>query len=182
MGETFQIYVKSTSNCEGLPLQSFERLGPEWTGESLRLPFGEGEEIQTLEVVGWTDLHLGSPCPVHVARVRWLPHDRPDISSGPAEAQEGYLVWGGNSGVRILHDDAEPTPGVDDHLPPGYGRPIVWVALENVGDFPADVQNTLERAMCERCGEILPLSASPYWLDEGRHVWLCDGCADPGKV
>lgn len=136
----FQLYVKNTSNCEGLPLQTFERLGPEWEGENLMLPFGE--DRRTLKVVGWTDLFTGRPCKVHVARVRWLAHDRPDISGGPAEDTEGYLVWGGNSGVRILDDDAEPMPGVDDHLPPGYGRPIVWV--DDVADFPAEVRATVE--------------------------------------
>jgi hypothetical protein len=29
MAETFQLYVKNTSNCEGLSLQTLERLGPE---------------------------------------------------------------------------------------------------------------------------------------------------------
>ena len=125
--DQFQIYVKATSNCpEGMPLQTFLRLGPEWTGESLVLPFGPEGEERYLEVVGWTDLFFGSPCAVHVARVRH--------TSGA----EGYLVWGGCAGVRILDDEAEPIPGVDDHLPPGYGRPIVWV--ENVEDFPPEVQ------------------------------------------
>ena len=32
---------------------------------------------------------------------------------------------------------------------------------------------------CERCGRLLPLSASPYYLDEGQSVWLCDECAKP---
>ncbi len=126
MGDQFQIYIKATSNCpDGMPLQTFERLGPEWTGESLILPFGpEGEY---LEVVGWTDLFFGSPCAVHVARVRHVP-----------SGAEGYLVWGGNSGIRILDEDAPGLPGIDDHLPPGWGRPIVWV--EDLGDFPPEVQ------------------------------------------
>jgi len=38
MGKTFEIYVKDTSNCDGLPLQTFERLGAEWTGAALRPP------------------------------------------------------------------------------------------------------------------------------------------------
>ena len=118
------IYVKATSNCEGLPLQIFERLGPEWTGESLELSLGE----ITLEVVGWSDLFGGSPCPVHVARVRWL-GDQP---------LEGYLVWGGNAGVRILYDAAEPTPEVDEHLPRGWGMPVLW--LESVESLPPEVQ------------------------------------------
>jgi len=157
MAETFQIYTKNTSNCEGLPLQTFERLSQEWTGDSLVIPFGPDRE--EFDLVGWTDLFGGSPCAVHVARVRWLPHKRPDLSGGPTEAQVGFLAWGGNSGVRILDPDAEPTPGVDDHLPPGYGRPIVW--LQDEADLPLDVRDVVTRAICEGCGKTLPLSVSP---------------------
>jgi len=175
---TLQLYVKSTSNCEGLPLQNFQPLSPEWTGESVMIPFGE--ELEPLEVVGWTDLFTGRPCAVHVLRVRWLPHQRPDISGGPDRAIEGYLVHGGNSGVRILDDDAEPTPGVDDHLPAGWGRPLVWI--EDEADLPDEVRAVVERHLCERCGEELPTGANPYHLDADAEVWLCEGCADPGEV
>ena len=127
----FQLYVKSTSNCpEGLELQTVERLSPEWTGDSLLLPFGEGAEAAEREVVGWTDLFGGRPCAVHAARVRWL-------------GQDGFLIWGGNSGVRILDDEATPIEGIDDHLPPGYGRPVIWV--EDVADLPVDVQAVVMR-------------------------------------
>ena len=40
MNETIQIYVKATSNCEGMPLQTFELLSSTWTGDKIRLPFG----------------------------------------------------------------------------------------------------------------------------------------------
>lgn len=33
MGKTFEIYVKDTSNCDGLPLQTFERLTLPATGD-----------------------------------------------------------------------------------------------------------------------------------------------------
>jgi len=125
MAETFQFYVKATSNCEALPLQTFERLSPEWTGESLVIPFGP--ESDRLALVGWTDLFGGSPCPVHVVKAR---HGE----------FVGYLVHGGNSGVRILDEHEEPTPGVDEHLPPGWGTPLVWVALDDVGDLPDEVR------------------------------------------
>ena len=177
MRETFELYVKATSNCRTLSLQTFERLGPEWTGEDLRLPFGEGEKIRAYEVVGWTDLHGGSSCPVHVARVRWLP-DLPDIGSRTGE-QVGYLVWGGNSGLRVLDADAEPIPDVDDHLPPGHGWPIVWVSLVAAADLPPEVRAVVERHLCQSCGIELPLSTSPYSLDEGRSVYLCEDCARP---
>ena len=147
------VYVKSTSNCKGLPLQIFERLSPEWTDERLTIPFGPDRE--PMDVVGWTDLYNGCPCNVHVVHARWIPH-RHGISGGPDVPQEGYLVWGGNSGVRILDDEAEPVPGVDDHLPAGYGRPIVWVA--DAGDFPPEVQDVIERHVCGACGTELPAS------------------------
>jgi hypothetical protein len=122
-----QVYVKSTSNCDGLPLTTFEVLSPIWTGESIRIPFGpEGVEH---DVIGWTDLFFGSPAPVHVARVSH-------------RGREGYLIWGGNSGVRVLDDQAEPVPGVDDHLPRGWGQPIIWV--EDPDDLPADVRAVVE--------------------------------------
>ena len=144
-----QLYVKSTSNCEGLPLQTFEELSPIWSGESLLLPFGdpaEGER-QICEVVGWTDLFGGRPCAVHVAKVRWFPQPTQaarKVLSGPPEPIEGWLVWGGNSGVRILDDEVEPIPGLDDHLVArGYGRPIVWV--EDADDLPAEVRAVVGR-------------------------------------
>jgi len=130
MGDKFQIYVKNTSNCEGLPLQTFELLSPEWTGSEVLLPFGP--ERKWLRVVGWTDLFFGSPCAVHVAKVRHLP-----------TGEVGYLVWGGNSGVRILDEDAPVLPGVDDHLPRGWGRPVIWV--EDVEDLPPEVQSVVGR-------------------------------------
>ena len=30
---------------------------------------------------------------------------------------------------------------------------------------------------CQRCGKPLPLSASPYAVDEGESVFLCEECA-----
>jgi len=123
-------YVKSTSNCESLNLQTIKRLSPEWTGNSLTLPFGEGATMRRLEVVGWTDLFGGQPCAIHAAQVRWL-------------GQDGFLIWGGNSGVRILDDEATPIEGIDDHLPAGYGRPVIWV--EDVADLPVDVQAVVTR-------------------------------------
>jgi len=179
MAETFELYVKNTSNCEGLPLQVFARLGPKWSGESLALVFGDGDERRRLTLVGWTDIYNGSPCEVNAVHVRWLPRRQPEISGGPATPQEGFLVYGGNSGVRALDPDGDRKPGTG-HLPPGWGYPIVWVALDDVADFPQEVQDVITRAICQRCGEPLPLGASPYYVDEGRAVDLCDTCANPG--
>jgi len=44
-------------------------------------------------------------------------------------------------------------------------------------DLPAEVRAVVERHLYEGCGEKLPLSASPYHLDEGTSVWLCETCA-----
>lgn len=30
---------------------------------------------------------------------------------------------------------------------------------------------------CESCGKLLPLSSSPYQVDEGESCYLCDECA-----
>ena len=127
------MYVRATSNYgPGLPLETFDRLGPEWSGESLPLPFGEGEDLRILQVVGWSDRNGGQPCPIKVVRVRWRP-------TKPVGAEmAGILVWGGNSGLRILDPEAEPVPGIDDHLPPGYGTPFVWI--EDAGNLPAEVR------------------------------------------
>lgn len=127
MTKTIQIYVKTTSNCEGMPLQTFELLSPIWTGDKIRLPFGEPPRVR--EVVGWTDLFNGQACPVNVAKVR-------------AGDSVGWLVWGGNSGVRILDKTAPVTPGVDEHLPPGYGRAIVWV--NDASELPADARKMVK--------------------------------------
>lgn len=35
---------------------------------------------------------------------------------------------------------------------------------------------------CQRCGKPLSLSASPYWVDEGESVFLCDECEDGEKA
>jgi len=131
---TLQLYVKNTSNCAGMDLQTFETLGPTWEGERLRMWFGTGEwheiwpneaERRELEVVGWTDLFFGSPSPVRVAKVQHA-------------GDVGYLVHGGNSGVRILDEWLESTPLADvSHLPRGYGRPVVWV--EDADDLPPEV-------------------------------------------
>jgi len=125
-----ELYVRATSNYPpGWPLQHFDELSETWTGDDLELPFGEGER-RTLTVVGWSDQFGGRPRPVHVVRVRHVP--------ATGRPVEGWLVYGGNAGVRILDVDAEPIPGVDDHLPRGYGRPFVWV--EDPNDLPAKVR------------------------------------------
>lgn len=156
-----ELYVKQTSNCEAMPLTTFKLLSPTWSGESIDLPFGAYARM--LQVVGWTDLHFGSPCPVKVVKAR-------------RDDQVGYLVYGGNSGVRIM----EPTPGVDDHLPSGWGQPIVWV--ERADDLPDDVRQVVAGANCDRCHKALLESDSPYHLGRDDFVFLCDDCAEDAEV
>lgn len=123
--KTLELYVKSTSNYQaGLPLMSFVLLSEEWVGDRLRLPFGEEGMLHT--VVGWTSLYYGTACPVHVVNVQ------------TREDQVGYLVYGGDSGVRVLDRSVKPILGVDDHLPRGYGLPIIWV--DDLNDMPKAVQ------------------------------------------
>jgi len=116
-----------------MPLTTFEELSPTWSGESLYIPFGPSKgKRKRLKVVGWTDLFNGRPCPVHIVRARH-------------EGVEGYLVYGGNSGVRVLtkkraaKDDATL---YDAHLPPGYGMPIIWI--EDIADLPRKVRAVVE--------------------------------------
>ena len=53
------------------------------------------------------------------------------------------------------------------------------------GEFAAVIDYALAKAVqelaphCEGCGKPLPLSASPYWVDIGESVWLCDECTEP---
>lgn len=126
--EEVTFYTKNTSNCDGLSLTTVRRLGPEWTGDEVVLPFGPEGEAHT--VVGWCDLFGGSPCKVRVFK-----------AVGP-NGEEGYAVLGGNSGVRILDDDVDPIAGVDEHLPRGWGQPLVWV--EDVEDLPEEVREAVE--------------------------------------
>jgi len=64
--ETLNIYVKDCSNCPGgMELQFFELLSPVWSGERVRLPFGEGEQRRAYTVIGWSDLFFGSRSAAH---------------------------------------------------------------------------------------------------------------------
>ncbi len=126
MTKYLQIYVKPNSNCEGLPLTDFERLSNIWTAPSIMLPFGDPPKKR--RVVGWSSLFGGSSCRVELAKVK-----APDGTIG-------YLVSGGDWGVRILARDEYPqTCG---NLPPGYGQPIVWI--DDPNDIPESILNQLK--------------------------------------
>jgi hypothetical protein len=125
MENTLTIYVKPNSNCHGMPLTSFSELSPTWQGEQLVIPFEDGGARRNLPLVGWEDLFFGSPCSLRVVRVRTSGH-------------EGFLIYGGNCGIRILDERAESIPGMDDHLPRGYGTPILWI--DHVEDLPEEAR------------------------------------------
>lgn len=127
-----ELYVKQTSNCpNGLPLIRFELLSPIWEGESVLVPFGDEVDRDYFRVVGWTDLLMGRPCDVKVAKVRF-------------NSSIGFLVWGGNSGVRILDPRREPEDW-EAQLPAGWGMPIVWI--EYAEDIPEDVLAVVEECV-----------------------------------
>lgn len=132
MSEEFELYVKNTSNCEGVPLTAFRELSDVYQDESVNVRFEVEDEYTWLSVVGWTDLFGGSACTVSVAWVE---------NSG----QVGVLIYGGNSGVRILSKKyGQPIEGVDDHLPPGFGQPWVWITREDAGEcLPQDVLSVI---------------------------------------
>lgn len=142
---TLQLYVKNTSNCEGLPLQTFDLLGATWQGESVIIPFvdpgaddgdGADETLIDCEVTGRTDLFFGRPCPVHVAWARRLPQptEAAEAVAGWPDWQRsvGILIWGGNSGVRVTGPGAYAN---------GYGMPIMWLEDETL--LPVDVRTTI---------------------------------------
>ena len=116
------LYVKSTSSCPGMPLETFNVTpGRTWTGDKLTMWFGTGAMRRECEVIGWTDLFFGSPCKVHVVKTTWQgPHD--------GHVHHGYLIYGGNSGVRI----SDPEHGE-------RGMACVWVDASDAGDLPAEV-------------------------------------------
>lgn len=126
MDNTLQIYVKNCTNCpDGMSLTSYELLSEVWSGDSITLPFLENAAWKHYEVVGWTDNLFNNPypdvvrgCPdlVYCAKVR------------SRSEEEGYLVWGGNYGLRINGRD-------------GWGQAVLW--LEYLEDLPKHVQHTV---------------------------------------
>jgi hypothetical protein len=148
--ETLQLYVKNTSNCEGLPLQTFDLLGPTWTGESITIPFvdpgygdGADETIVDCAVTGWTDLFGGWPCPMHVAWARRQPQPTAAaeaVMGWPWQSETGILLWGGNSGLRVTGPGAYAD---------GVGMPIMWLEDETL--LPEDARAVIQPTDQEWC-------------------------------
>jgi hypothetical protein len=133
---TLEIAVQATNNYpSGYATQRFERLSPVWAGSSLLLPVreGEGGEKTLREVTGWDAVRRLGPTSVHVARVR--------TNAG----KEGYVVYGDAAGVRVLDTRAKVQPKGDEYLPPGHGRPFVWIAQEDAADLPEEVRVVVEQ-------------------------------------
>ena len=130
------IEVAATQNYpSGYSAQSFEQLSPMWAGSSLILPLceKEGGEKKSREVTGWDTVHRLGPTSVHVARVR------------TGTGKEGYVVYGDAAGVRVLDEGAATKTEGDEYLPPGHGRPFVWIAREDVADLPEEVRVVVEQ-------------------------------------
>ena len=104
---------------------SCERLSDEWSGQRLHLPFVLGCWQLVLPVIGWTDANGGSPCQVHVVKTRYY-------------GALGFLVYGGNQGVRVLDNDSEPVERTIDRFSRGWIQPFIWV--ECADDLPQSVQ------------------------------------------
>lgn len=126
-------YVKPNSNCGGLQLTSLSTLlggqwsGRIWTGRPL---IATGDKLTPRRVVGWSSLFGGNAVDVHA----YVRHDGSQVA-----------LLGADWGIRILANeneaaDVEVTPGLDDHLPPGWGSPIL--TIEDL----ADIHDTALRA------------------------------------
>lgn len=120
-----EFYVKVTSNCAGLALTTLHELfggawsPARWRGEAVELI--TGEDMTPRFIVGWTDLYGGIAC--NCAIYERIGDDDPP----------GWAFVGGNSGLRILANMDEAAddmfadmPGAD-HLPPGWGVPVLLV-------------------------------------------------------
>ena len=133
--ETFELYVKRTSNCDGAPLTFFKRLSPMYKANRVRVRFDlEHGKHAWYPVVGWTDLYGGSATQTYICWVE---------NSG----QVGVLVYGGNSGVRVLDRSVKPIPGINEHLPRGFGQPWIWLAGATASQ---DLPEQVVRAIGER--------------------------------
>lgn len=102
-------------------------LGPRWTGMRLRLERPEDLGLEHGDLVGWSDFYGGGPCTVNVAYA----------TNGK---RNGYLVWGGNLGLRAL-------PGHLGHADRSLGdvlQPLSILWIDDVSMLPAEVQEAVE--------------------------------------
>lgn len=143
------------SSDKGRFLPAFEVLGAEWVGRDIQIPFG-ADRKRAFDVAGWSDHVGGYAVSVHV------------VKAG-ADGRVGYLVYGGDGGVRILDQTAGADPEPTERFAEGRAAPLVWVV--NGQDLPAAVQEVVERPICRRCGkELSPLDA------QGAKATFCEQC------
>ncbi len=150
-----------TNSSDGSPgdkgrfLPAFEVLGAEWVGKSVHIPFG-ADRKRSLNVVGWSDRAGGQAVSVHVVKAS-------------ADGRVGYLVYGGDGGVRILDQEADADPEPAERLARGRTAPLVWVA--NGQDLPPAVREVVEHPICRRCGkELFPPDA------QSVNATFCEQC------
>ena len=140
---------------KGRFLPAFEVLGAEWVGRDVQIPFG-ADRKRAFDVAGWSDHGGGQAVSVHV------------VKAG-ADGRVGYLVYGGDGGVRILDQAAGAAPEPAERFAEGRAAPLVWVV--NGQDLPMVVQEVVERPICRRCGtELSPVDA------QGVSATFCAQC------
>ena len=145
----------SSPGDKGRFLPAFEVLGAEWVGKSVHIPFGVDRK-RSLDVVGWSDRAGGQAVSVHVVKAS-------------ADGRVGYLVYGGDGGVRIIDQEADADPEPAERFTRGRLAPLVWVA--NGQDLPPAVQEVVEHPICRRCGkELSPPDA------QGVNATFCGQC------
>lgn len=118
---SFCLFVKP-SGGSGTLLLSLTQLGPVWSGPRLALRDPARLGLAHGDVVGWSDFYAGCACDVKVARA----------TDG---TREGWLIWGGTLGVRILPSEA----AADEAVAGGHAEeaPVLWV--DDLEVLPRDV-------------------------------------------
>lgn len=115
--------------------------GKRWSGERLTLTGHAELGLEGPDLIGWSDFYGGGPSKIHVAYA----------SSG---SRAGFLVWGGNLGLRVLPAGASFAPGARDDLP---ALPLLW--LPDPGHLPAQVRAAIRPLAPGRRLEGSPTSA-----------------------
>ena len=80
------------------------------------------------------------------------------------------------------YEEEEEVAALFLRVPPSLKAALQKQAeAEGFATFNAWAKQNLPRLLkqptCQKCGKSLPPNASPYWLDEGQSIWLCEECA-----
>lgn len=119
---TFCLYVKASVHNRGTPVLSITRSGPTWSGTRLRLVDAARLGLAHGDLLGWSDFYGGTVCDVHVANASEGQH-------------EGWLVWGGNLGLRSVPAGFEDVGMLRSSV--WDGLPLLWV--NELRHFPPEV-------------------------------------------